>query len=102
MFFAPEECLGENQGKKRSPIAAGSPGLFPGSSLQRSSSKDALRKLQDKRFQQESKQHPDLEDWLIWLFPKPEPWVHRLVDRLLVGDTKTAQKLFRIRREMGL
>ena len=103
MSFAPKRCHGSlNQGTKKGLLAADPLGTNPVSILPRTSSKDALRQLQNKRFRQESKRHERLDDWLIWLFPKPEPWVHRVVDRLLTGDVKTAQRISSLRQEMGL
>ena len=66
-------------------------------------SKAALVELQDERFRQQSRQHEALDDWIIWLFPvNPPTFALRLVDRLLIGDQKLANRLFALRREMGV
>lgn len=68
-----------------------------------SQSKAELGELQDKRLRQESRQHEALDDWLIWMYPVDAPIVvHRIVDRLLLGDQQLANNLFALRRELGL
>lgn len=63
----------------------------------------ALVELQNERFRQESRQNADLIDWLIWMYPGHAPMlVHRIVDRLMLGDQQLAIDLSSIRKEMGL
>lgn len=72
-----------------------------------------LRQLQNSRQQRKvtpspafiaaSKKISDPIDWLIWAFPgKAEPFIHRLVDRLILGDAKAEAQVARVREEMGL
>ena len=72
-----------------------------------------LRQLQDSRQQRKvtpspafiaaSKKISDPIDWLQFVFPeKAEPFIHRLVDRLMLGDAKAEAQVARVREEMGL
>jgi hypothetical protein len=72
-----------------------------------------LRQLQDDRQQRKvtpspafiaaSKKISDPIDWLMFAFPgSAEPFIHRLVDRLMQGDAKAEQHVATVRQEMGL
>lgn len=92
------------EGNKKGHPAKGAQVSKPVHSLtQPKRSKAALVELQNERFRQESRQHADLIDWLIWMYPVNAPMhVHRLADRLMLGNQKTANDLFALRKELGL
>lgn len=104
MSTAPKRCHGDFQGTKKG-LSSAAP-QRPISSeriVKRTPSKDALRQLQTNRLKQQSRQITDSADWLMWMFPtNAGSFIHRLVDRLMLGDTKTEQHVQSVRQEMGL
>lgn len=92
-----------HQATKKDLLRTGPRTANPGVILPRTSSKDALRQLQNKRLKQQSRLIADSADWLMWMFPtNAGSFVHRLVDRLMEGDTKAEQHVQSVRQELGL
>ena len=57
----------------------------------------------DKRFRQKSREISDPIEWLIWMFPhSPGAVIHRMVDRLMLGDSKAEKEIHQLRQELGL
>ena len=99
----PQEVSRCTADTKKGLLAAVPQDSIPEIILTRSGSTDALRQLQNKRFKQRSQRIYDPADWLMWMFPtNAGSFVHRMVDRLMLGDAKAEAQVAQVREDMGL
>ena len=57
----------------------------------------------ERRFRQKSREISDPIEWLIWMFPhSPGASIHRIADRLMLGDFKAVEEIQQLRQELGL